>query len=183
MRSAASIAAIFVSAFISYANATEESKGLVEVAVWAGPNAGADSRVVRIYEHLACSGKVALIRVDRMPAPQPKATLELELVVELAHGDKVVRRWGMPVDAVVAAVSGDRIIVPASEASVGAKAFSISTTGAIGRTTVPNKADFGKSIECPHIKEFGDSAYLRCFEFRDLASSQLRRIAYQAPCT
>jgi hypothetical protein len=160
-----------------------ESPGVFEVRVWAGANAKADPRVVEIVEHHACTGDVAIIRVDRMPSPRRKATLDPELVVELSQTGEIIRRWPMPIDSTVAAISGGQIIVPRGDARGGAEALGITETGDLLLTTVPASADFGKWIKCPPIREFRDSAYLRCFEHRDLGSGQTRRLAYQGPCT
>ncbi len=160
-----------------------ESTGVFEVRVWAGANAKDDPRVVEIVEHHACTGDVAIIRVDRMPPPRRKATLEPELVVELSQTGKITRRWPMPVDSIVAAVSGGQIIVSQGDARAGAEALAINEKGDLSLRTIPTSADFGKWVKCPPIQEFGDSAYLRCFEHRDLGSGQTRRLAYQGPCT
>jgi hypothetical protein len=171
--------------FVVLAGTTKatESAGVFEVRVWAGANAKADPRVVKIVKHHACTGEVAVIRVDHMPPPRRKVTLEPELVVELSQTGKIIRRWPMPVDSIVAAVSGGQIIIPRGDARAGAEALAINERGDLSLRTIPASADFGKSIKCPLIREFGDSAYLRCFEHRDLASGQIRRIAYQGPCT
>jgi hypothetical protein len=167
---------------LSSAGAAEKTKPVFQVQVWAGPDAKADSRVVRIYDHRACRAKVAIVRVDRMPAPaKNESPLGPELVVELDKSGTTIRRWGMPVDSIVAGVVGDRIIVPQSGTHAGAKALSISSSGALASTTVPESA--GQARKCPSIKAFEGSTFLRCFEFRDLRSSEVRNIAYQGPCT
>jgi hypothetical protein len=169
---------------LSSAGAAEKTKPVFQIQVWAGPDAKADPRVVRIYNHQACAARVAIVRVDRMPAPaKQESALGPELVVELDKSGTTIRRWGMPVDTMVAGVVGDRIIVPLSDAHAGAKALSISSSGALASATIPASAPFGQVRRCPSIKAFEGSSYLRCFEFRDLKSGEVRNIAYQAPCT
>jgi len=167
---------------LSPAGAQEKAKQLYQIQLWAGPNAKADPRVVGVYNHHACESRIAIVKVDRMPAPATKeSALGSELVVEFDKGGKVIRRWGMPVDAVVAAVTGDRIIVAIS--ATAKQALSISSSGALALTPVPGTTSFIQQTQCPPLKAFGDSGYLRCFEFQDLNTAQVRRIAYQGPCT
>ena len=166
----------------STASAQEKGKQVYQIQLWAGPNAQDDKRVVGIYNHHACGSKIAIVRVDRMPAPAKKeSALGSELVVEFDKSGKVIRRWGMPVDAVVAAVVGDRIIVAVSAAAK--QALSISSSGALALTPVPGTTSFIQQTQCPAIKAFRGSDYIRCFEFQDLNTAEVRRIAYQGPCT
>jgi hypothetical protein len=37
--------------------------------------------------------------------------------------------------------------------------------------------------DCPPLTLWGESAYVRCWRYRDSASGQERTIAYQGPCT
>ncbi len=167
---------------LSSAGAQEKAKTVYQIQLWAGPNAKSDPRVVGIHNHHACDGKIAIVRVDRMPAPAKKeSALGSELVVEFDKSGKVIRRWGMPVDAVVAAVVGDRIIAAVSATSKNA--LSISSSGALALTPVPGPMSFIQQTQCPAIKAFGGSDFIRCVEFQDLNSAELRRIAYQVPCT
>ena len=167
---------------LSSASAQEKAKTVYQIQLWAGPNAKSDPRVVGIYNHHACDSKVAIVKVDRMPTPAKKESpLGSELVVEFDKSGKSIRRWGMPVDSQVAAVVGDRILVALS--SAGKQALSISSSGALALTPVPGPTSFIQQTQCPAIKAFGGSGYLRCFEFQDLNSAEVRRIAYQGPCT
>src|SRR5262245_57191120 len=106
-----------------------------EMEFWAGPCAEKDPRVVSVREHGPCSGKVALARITVMPAHSDKATLRPELAVELSASGSIIRRWSLPVDSVVVAVVGQRLIIPVGERSLGEKAWSISTSGEVGQTT------------------------------------------------
>ena len=167
---------------LSPAGAQEKAKQVYQIQLWAGPNAKADPRVVGVYNHHACESRIAIAKVDRMPAPAKKeSALGSELVVEFDKSGKVIRRWGMPVDAVVAAVVADRIIVAISAAAK--QALSISSSGALALTPVPGPTSFIQQTQCPAIKAFGGSDYIRCFEFQDLNTAETRKIAYQGPCT
>lgn len=164
-------------------HAQEKVKPQFEFEVWAGPKARSDSRVVRTHSHRACGAEVAVIRANRMPMPTGiNAPLQPELVVELDTSGKIVRHWGMPVDSIVSAVAGDRIIVPIAAAHAGARALAISSNGSLARTTVP-EAPRKQSTECPLITAFEGSAYVRCFRYKDLRSAETRTLAYQGPCT
>ena len=154
-----------------------------EMDFWAGPQARVDRRVVEIYDHCCCSGEVAHARVASMPVADGDPALEPELVVELSPAGEIVRRWGIPIDCYVAAVSDSVLVIPYGDARSGTRALAISSAGTIRWTTLPPEADSAKAAECPPLKEFEGSAYLRCFQFRDLTSGKLRLIAYQGPCT
>src|SRR5688572_11665283 len=83
-----------------------------EMEFWAGPGAEKDPRVISIREHGPCSGKVALARISVMPPQSNQATLRPELAVELSAAGSIIRRWPLPVDSVVVAVVGQRLIIP-----------------------------------------------------------------------
>jgi len=149
---------------------------------WVDPEAERDRRVVKIYEHCCCEGDVAVAQIASMP-PAGDRALEAELAVELSPAGEIVRRWSLPIDSIIVAVSESVLVVPDHETRAGARAFAISETGGIRWTTIPPSTDPGRVVECPPLADFGESAYLRCFEFKDRASGALRRIAYQGPCT
>jgi hypothetical protein len=185
MRTRELFAILTISVLVACSQGTETSdqSQSVELPFWAGPNARTDARTVRLIAHHACSGEIAIARVDRMPPATQKDPFEPERVLEYGSEGNVLRRWAMPVDSVIAAISDDSILVPSRDARLGAPAWAISTTGALKVATVPAEADFGHAVECPRLALFGESEYVRCFEFADLASKQIRRLAYQGPCT
>jgi hypothetical protein len=138
---------------------------------------------VRVYDHHACSGKVAVVRINAMPPFSKTATLQPDLAIELSETGAVIRRWSLPVDATVVGVVGERLIVPISSGNGGRQAVSMSSSGDLQQVAVPGDGKPENLIECPTISEFMGSAYVRCFEFTDLTSGQVRRIAYEMPCT
>jgi hypothetical protein len=157
----------------------------VELRFWAGHGARGDHRVVNVSAHCCCSGEIAIARVSQMPMPGAKDPLEPELVLELTEAGDVLRRWPMPVDLIVAAVKEEQILVPLAP-MLGAnsdRAILISPRGSVALTTVPPGLPEPVPYTCPLIREFEGSAYLRCFEFRDLSSREARRLALEGPCT
>jgi len=140
-----------------------------EMEFWAGPDAEKDPRVVRVREHGPCSGKVALARITVMPPPSDKAALRPELAVEISSSGSIIRHWSLPVDSVVVAVVGQRLIIPLGKGSAGEKAWSISTSGELEPTTVPAKTNLERSVKCPVIPDFKGAYYVRCWEFNDIA--------------
>ena len=145
---------------------------------WAGSEVETDPRVIEVYEHHACSGQVAVARVTSMPE-HSDAVLQPELALELSPSGSVIRQWTFPIDVSVIGVEGDRLIVPKGTET----ALSIVDSGQFEEVARPEKDELGEWVSCPEISIFGDSAYLRCFEFKDLASGKTRLIAYNAPCT
>jgi len=157
----------------------------VELRFWAGRGAKSDHRVLEVSAHCCCSGEIALARVSQLPMPGTRGMLQPEVAVELTDGGVVVRRWPMPVDLIVAGVNGEQILVPLAP-MVGANfegGILISPQGSVSLTTVPPQLPKPVLYTCPVIREFGESAYLRCFEFHDLSSGELRRLAFEGPCT
>ena len=163
---------------------TVQNPGMV-LHFWAGSEAETDPRVIEVYEHHACSGQVAVARVTSMPEySDSDAVLQPELALELSSSGSVIRQWRFPTDYSVLGVEGDRLIVPRGSGA----ALSIAESGQFEEVARPKKAEHGALRSCPEISNFEDSmylssAYLRCFEFKDLASGETRLIAYQTPCT
>ena len=163
-------------------SASEET---LELLFWAGEGARGDPRVADVSSHCCCSGDVAVARVSQLPLPGAGGPLEPELAVELGETGEVLRRWPLPVDLIVAGVAGDRILVPLAPMLTAAtdRAILISPDGAVAPTTVPPGLTTPALHVCPVIPDFGESEYLRCWEFRDLSSGQVWRLAFQGPCT
>ena len=158
---------------------------MVELRFWAGPGVRGDHRVVNVSPHCCCSGEIAVARVSELPLPLATDPLEPELVVELTEAGGVLRRWPMPVDLIVAGVRDEQILVPLAP-MLGAgtdRAILVSPGGAMVLSRVPPRLPEPVLYTCPVIRDFGESAYLRCFQFLDLSSGEVRRLAFQGPCT
>src|SRR5437773_2766859 len=112
-----------------------------EVAFWAGTAAERDPRVVSVREHGLCTGNIAIARVTHMPLSKDVGALKPELAVELSPSGVILRRWSLPVDGIVVAVSDDQLIVPRGDTEPGAEALSISSSGDLYLTKVPEKTD------------------------------------------
>ena len=156
---------------------TAQNPGM-ELPFWAGSEVETDPRVIEVYEHHACSGQVAVARVTSMPE-YSDAVLEPELALELSSSGSVIRQWTFPIDASVIGVKRDRLIVPWGRET----ALSISDSGQFEEVARPKEEGVEQWVSCPEIPVFEGSAYLGCFEFKDLASRETRLIAYQGPCT
>lgn len=156
----------------------------ISLAFWAGPGAKRDKRVTAIEGHHACTGQLAYARVTRMPAPGSKGALQPEVAVELSPSGGVIGHWSLPVDEIVLGVRGKQIVVPYHSGLANDKsALFISLDRSLVVGPRPNEMPKPASTACPRIAEFGQSAYLRCFEYVDIESKTTRRLAYQMPCT
>ncbi len=84
----------------------------------------------------------------------------------------------MPVDSYLFAVSGSTIIV-----RKGAGAIVISREGNISKSS--QIAVRPELYECPQpIKSmYGDSAYVRCTEHKDISNNKSRYFVYEGVCT
>ena len=171
--------ALYLLTFLAFATDTG-----ISLAFWAGPDAKRDKRVTAIEEHHACSGQRAYARVTRMPAPGSKGTLQPEVVVEFSPSGGVIGRWSLPVDEIVLGVRGKQIVVPHHSGSANDEsALFISLDRSLAVAPRPNEMPKAVTTTCPRIAKFRQSAYLRCFEYVDLESKVIRRLAYQMPCT
>jgi len=157
----------------------------VDLPFWAGKGAKTDKRVLTIKPHCCCTGDIAIARLSRLPLPGEKDPLEPELVLELDESGEVLRRWPLPVDTRILAIDGDQILVPIAprSGSNSAVAIFISSQGEILKTVMPNNLTEPVIYKCPSLPEFGKSAYVRCWMFRDLSNGKIRRLAYQGPCS
>jgi hypothetical protein len=166
-----------VVAVLACAQQTAAPAGWV-LTFWLADGAAPGPDVLSVAEHHACAGKVARARVLRMPSVDGSGPLVPELVVEIDARDAVVARWAMPVDAWVAAVDGDSILVSATSSEV----LAISLDGSIraGESATPPPSTIRP---CPRLAEFADSAYVRCSTFEDVHTHAPRHLAYQGPCT
>lgn len=154
------------------------------IGFWAGPGAENDKRVIKIEDHHACSGRRAYAHVIEMPDPESNGSLQPELVVELSLSGAVIRQWAMPIDETVLGIRGDRIIVSYGEDPTDeAKVLMISLNRSFSVASLPSMLKTSNAFECPHLTQFGDSAYIRCFEYFDPESNEVHRLAYQGPCT
>jgi hypothetical protein len=160
---------------------------VIALRFWAGDGARNDPRVVEVVRHCCCTGDVAVARVAALPRPGAKNPLEPERVVEVNVAGTIIRRWSMPVDSIVTAVTGEQIVVSLAspETPSSRRGILVSPGGTVTLTDVPRSSPEPMLGECPDslTREFGQSAYLRCFTFRDLETGDLRRIAFQGPCT
>ena len=127
---------------------------------------------------------IAVARVSELPLPVAEGPLEPE-VVELTEAGDVLRRWPIPVDLIVAGVEKEQILVALAPmlGTSSDRAILVSPRGAVALTRVPPRLPEPVPFMCPLIRDFGESAYLRCFQFRDLSSGEVRRLAFQGPCT
>jgi len=158
--------------------------GGLSLAFWAGSGAEKDKRVTAIEEHHACAGRRAYAFVTKMPAPGSKGALQPEVVVELSPSGGVIGRWSLPVDEIVLGIRGNQILAPYHGASASEEsALFISRDRSFLVGARPAAMPEPAAVACPRIREFGQSAYLRCFEYIDLESKATRHLAYQMPCT
>ena len=157
----------------------------VDLSFWAGKGAKTDKRVLKIMPHCCCSGDIAVARLSRLPLPGEKDPLEPELVLELTESGEVLRRWPLPVDMRILAVEGDQILIPIAPrtGSNSVMGIFISSQGEVLKTVIPSNLTEPVIYKCPPLPEFGRSAYVRCWIFRDLSNGKTRRLAYQGPCT
>jgi hypothetical protein len=116
--------------------------------------------------------------------PHDDPVLDAELVVEFDEAGRVVRRWRIPIDVMVAGVRGDRVLVPAGIGRHGENLDSLYLAVAPDgdyEVVADVASDPGQPFDCPELTEFQGSDYLGCWRFHDGAS--VRRIAHQYVCT
>lgn len=155
------------------------------LSFWAGEEA-AGAAVEAIRSEHPC-GPIAIAFVDRIPAFEPGAALESEQVVELGVDGTVVRSWPVPVDTVVDGVRGDELLFSESfdRGTAPPLAVRIAVRPDGSYRVEPEAAALPApvSVDCPPLALWGDSAYVRCWRYRDPADGAERTIAYQGPCS
>lgn len=171
-----------IGVFVAYAAAcaTAGRGDSYELIFWPRAGAQGDPRVVEMGDH-PC-GTVAIARVAKMPLHAQDKALDSELALELSPEGTEIRRWSFPVDSTVVALDGTRLVVSVGGEQPGGRALSISPAGDLESTVQP-QGMVKRVVPCPELPEFGDSRYVRCWEFEDHGSSLQRRVAYEGPCT
>lgn len=169
-----------IAAIILIGACTAASAQSVDVPLWPGPGAKKDPRVISINDDGPC-GPVALARISKLPSPKTKGPLQSERVVELSSSGAVLRTWPKPVDYDVLGIAGTQLLIaPYGDTSNG---MLVAMTGHFTATTPPMDRPSSTIYGCPRIPVFGNSAYVRCHEIKDLKSNKTRRLAYEGPCT
>jgi len=161
------------------------SKKPFDIPFWLREGYSDDPRIVEVHPHCCCDGYIAIARITRMPEHDKEEALEPELVVELSDDGKILRRWSMPVNAIVAGIAGNDIIVPLRTFMQydNSKGLRISPDGDFIVCDLPPNIPEPESYICPDLPEFEGSAYLRCWSMRDIKNGTRRLIAFQGPCT
>lgn len=153
-----------------------------ELAFWAKPGAGVDSRVIKLSPRASCNRDVATTRISRMPAIDTDPALLPSQAIELTLQGDVLRRWPMPLYERVEAVEFGRVLLVLSRLPESrAPAILISTQGDIEERFVSREVFGRDSTQCPPMK-LDDSSRVQCFEFRDLVTNQRRIIGEIRPC-
>ena len=169
-----------ISALILVGTCTAASAQSVEVPLWPGPGVEKDVRVISINHDGPC-GPVAFARITKLPSPNTKGPLQSERVVELSSLGTVLRTWPKPVDYDVLGIVGTQLLVaPYGDKSSG---LLVANTGRFSVTVPPTDRPSPTLYQCPRIPTFGNSAYVRCHEIKDLKNKKTRRLAYDGPCT
>lgn len=155
----------------------------LELGVWAGPGAAALAEVSEIYDHHACSGKVARVRMARLPTSwDGSVPLEPERVEELDHNGATIHVWPMPVDMHVVGIDGASIYVGRFSLD-DADALRIELDGAYRPESFPGTILDRRPVQCPAGADPVDSDYIRCLVFRDRTTGAPRLLRYQGACT
>jgi hypothetical protein len=152
----------------------------VPLDLWAGPQ----SRGLKEIEH-PCAG-VVVDFVKSVPSPSDSRTTP-ELVFELGLEGEVVETWWAPVDSVLVGVKGDEILIPLDLGTFGTKGTDRSTALAIRpggafRVIALTEQTPRTLIECPSREQL-PNPNVGCWNIEDRASGEMRRFAYEDPCS
>lgn len=169
-----------ITAIVLLGVCTAASAQAIDVQLWPGPGAKKDPRVISINDDGPC-GPIALARVSRLPSPATKGPLQSERVVELSNSGKVLRTWPKPAYYDVIGIAGTQLLV--APYGNDSDAIAVASAGQFGPITPPTDRPGLTQYECPRMSVFGNSAYVRCHEIKDLKSNKTRRLAFEGPCT
>jgi len=165
------------------ASRTGPTSALKELVLpfWAGPDVQSSGAVISLREHHACSGTVAYARITKISLDDSEMLVP-ERVVEFDLAGEVVREWAAPVEPRVFGVSGEELWIRNPDLQGKTDYLAIRPDGAFRAFDGELEAS-AVVLQCPPLRDFGESAYLRCWLHRDRSSGQERRLAYQGPCT
>lgn len=148
-----------------------------ELSFWPLPNATKDPRVLRIEEH-PC-GEVAIANVAVIPPYKKDRALIPERVLEVGASGKVIRRWWLPTDSFIQAITEDMLTIEHAS-----KTYTVRPGGVISLTKaaadLPAK---GERPACRVPSELLPSDYALCQVFKDTKSGLPRQLAYEAVCS
>lgn len=137
-----------------------------------------DPRIVSTMEEHPC-GPVDLVRVSSIPMNDP--VFVPQYVVEFEPGGKEIAKWGIPNEADVVALDGQRL-----QFQVDADRFSVATDGSLQKLADSGPAkDFRTKeamFECPALPTFPESGAAQCFRVQDAAGKQ-RLVALEGVCS
>ena len=156
------------------------------LSFWAGDAASGNPAVEAIRGEHPC-GPVALAFVEKIPAYEPDAALESEQVAEIDAEGRVVRTWSVPVDVIVDGVRGEELLFSESFDRGDAPPLSVRLAllpdGSYRVEQREPRLPAVNAVDCPVLDLWGESAYVRCWRYRDAETGRDRLIAYQGPCT
>ena len=136
-----------------------------------------DPRIVSTQEH-PC-GAIDLVRVPSIPMNDP--VFVPQFVVEFDAAGNETGKWGIPNEAEVTALDGQRL-----QFQVDAGRFWVTPDGALEKLADAGKANDVRTQEgmfdCPALPTFANSGAEQCFRVSDAAGSE-RRIAMEGVCS
>ena len=154
----------------------------IPLSFWAGPGAAADPTITVNPNH-PC-GSTVMCCVDVIPDPDTQDIADPDWVFEFSESGEILERWWIPINKTVQSVHGSDLIVsymnPTSE-QVGAAL----AVGPDGSFRVVPWVGFRaiEQCQCSDLGVYSESAYLRCWRYRDGVTGSVRIFAYQGPCT
>jgi len=115
----------------------------------------------------------------------PEERNTLDRVLEYDDSGEIVSKWRIPLDAIPQGISGEWLIVgrPGHH-------MAISRAGELRSSDIPDhwprpeyEGYCSKKVRKAFLGEKLESAYLRCWTLKDLATGSRRFVAFEGPCT
>lgn len=125
----------------------------------------------------------ATLFLERIPAAKSDRYLQPEWVTETDDQGHTIRQWPAPMDAWVAGIEGEELLVPQSFASAEAEVEVLLAIRPGGKYRVTAARDLSEpqSAECRFPRS--ETETRACYEIRDAAEGTVRYLAYEGPCT
>lgn len=137
-----------------------------------------DPRIVSTQQAHPC-GPIDLVRVSSIPMDDP--VFMPSFVVEFDAGGMEIGKWGVPSEAEVTALDGQRL-----QFQVESGRYWVTTGGELQKLDDPARADDIRTSEgmfdCPKLPTFAESGAEQCFKVNDAAGKE-RRIAMEGVCS
>lgn len=153
------------------------------LSLWPGLEADSwRSASLEIASHPCLAA--ATLFLERIPPTRSDRYLQPEWVTETDEQGRTLRQWPAPMDAWVAGIEGEELLVPQIYSSEEAEVevlLAIRPNGKYRVTPMRDDVSEPTPAECRFSRS--ETETRACWEVRDATDGKVRYLAYEGPCT